>query len=157
MRTERGLSELTGAVILIAITLIVGAVLYGLYFSGQGTTQGAASTLGSVANSVVNNQQANNYYSSPQVTVVQVSCSNADGACTIQLMNTGGSDATAYSCSVGGASGVLSPSPATVTAGVTTTITCATQSGQGAGPGSPASGEIGLNGGSPLPFAGTWQ
>lgn len=157
LRARRGLSELTGAVILIAITLVAGVALYGLYFSGPGTTGGAASTLQGVVNPAVNNQQANSYYSAPRVTVAQVSCVSSDGACTIQLMNTGSSDATAYGCSIGGGTGALSPDPATITAGASATVTCSTQSGAGGGPGSMVSGQVLLTDGTTLPWSGSWQ
>ncbi len=151
-----GLSELVAPILIIMIVLIAGAALYSYYAGQAPSSQKAASVAQSVVTSAFGTQ-GNSFYAPPQVSVTGASCSNSDGQCTIQLLNTGQSSDSAYSCYLSGSQGVISPNPAEIPAGVSTTITCTSTSGQGTGPGTTVTGEIPMSDGSQLPFSGTWQ
>lgn len=153
---HRGLSELTATLLLVVVTLVAGLVLY-VYLSGQTpSTPSAASEAASVVNSVGGNP-ATQFYASPLVSASVISCIDSDGACTIQLTNTGSSSPDATGCILGGTSGNLSPSPAQVTAGGTTQVTCTAASGHGDGVGTMVTGTIELSDGAPVEWTGTWQ
>ncbi len=159
----RGLSELTAVVILLAITVMIGAALYGFYFSSQGSaSQNAASDAYSVVNSAVATDQGG-YYSSPEVSATVDSCTSSGGSlvCTLSLTNTGSGNAEvlANTCtiSVGGVPTTGANSATSLTAGSSgVAFTCAVT---GTEPliGSSATGSIPLSDGSTVTWSGTWS
>ncbi len=155
---RHGLSELTAALLICAITLVVGAALYGLYFSGQNaTSQNAASQAASFVNSAGGNP-ANSFYATAQVSAAQVSCTSRTGACSILLTNSGSANTNANGCYFGGfGQGALSPNPATVPAGGSVEVVCTTSNGVGGASGAAATGSISLSNGALVEWVGTWQ
>jgi len=142
--------------LLIVVTLVAGATLY-FYLSGQTpSTQSVASEAASVVNSA-GGSPATSFYASAEVSASVVSCVDSDGTCTIQLTNTGSANTEATGCVLSGGSGVLSPSPAQVTAGGITQVTCTATGGQGDGAGKSVVGSIELGNGATVPWTGTWQ
>ena len=153
-----GLSELTAVIVLCAITLIAGILLYELVFSGQGAaTQNAASEAQSVVNSAGGNP-ANQYYTSAQVSASVTSCDSSTGVCTIQLTNTGSANTEAIGCTFSGSgAGTLSPNPSELAEGTTSQVTCATSSGQGSASGGQVTGMILLSNGASVDWIGNWS
>lgn len=152
-----GLSELLAVVVLLAVTLTVGVLLY-IYLNQPANVGSAASEAASVVNSAGGNP-ATEFYANAEVSASGVSCSVATGTCAIELTDTGSANAQANGClfSGGGGTGLLSPNPATLTAGGSVQVTCTIQSAAGRSSGSQVAGSIILSNGATVPWVGNWQ
>jgi hypothetical protein len=144
-------------VALLAVTLVVGALLYA-YFNQPASVGNAASEAASVVNSAGGNP-ATSFYANAEVSATGVSCIVATGACSIDLTNAGSADTQASGClfSGGGGSDLLSPNPATVPAGGSVQVTCTIQSASVRVVGNQVAGSILLSNGATISWAGTWQ
>ncbi len=158
MNRKGGLSKLSAAVILVAVALVAGVLLYEVYFTGQGTTTAqAASQAESAVNSAGGNP-AGSFYATAQVSASVMSCTSASGTCTIQLANTGEANTQANGCSFSGkGSGTITPNPAEVQAGASVQIQCTESSGQGGVSGSTVTGSVYLSDGASVEWVGTWS
>ncbi|HXW95884.1 MAG TPA: archaellin/type IV pilin N-terminal domain-containing protein [Nitrososphaerales archaeon] len=160
MSGRAGLSDYTATVLLIVITLVAGATLYAYFTQGPSpSVQSAASAAESVVNSIGSNQ-IGNFENEARVSANVVSCDNADGACVIELTNSGTMNTDVEGCSfssAGASQGSLSPTGVEVPSGGSTQVTCTEPSSQGTGSGAQVAGSILLSNGATVPWSGTWQ
>lgn len=126
-------------ILLFGLTLGGGSVLSPILYPGYGLSSGSTAS----------------------VSVTSVTCSNADGVCTLQLTNTGSVQINAVGCyflaSGANKAGVLSPNPAVIQAGTFSPVTCSSSGSMGGRSGSSVAGSITLSNGESAVWSGTWQ